>query len=289
MNTLLRYPEGAGLGLRLGMLGELFEDDDPRIPPEISFFEIAPENWMQVGGARGHALRKLTERHTFVGHGLALDLAGYAPLDTGHLRAIRRFLDLHHIGLYTEHLSFTRDGGHLHDLLPVPRTDAAVRHIASRIQMAQDELGQRIGIENASTYLSTPLDVMADDDFVVAVVEAADCDLHLDVNNVYVNAINHVYDPYAWIDHIARNIPRRVVYLHVAGHQRMADDFIVDTHGESVAPPVWHLLAHTYGRLGVRPTLLERDFEIPPITELLPDLRFIRKLQQRHAQGGADG
>jgi len=284
MNTLLRYPEGAGLGLRLGMLGELFEADEPHIPVEVGFFEIAPENWMQVGGARGDALRRLTERHTFVGHGLALDLAGYAPLDTAHLRAIRQFLDRHHIGLYTEHLSFARDGGHVHELWPVPRTEAAVSHVAMRIQMAQDELGQRIGIENASTYVGTPLDVMTDDDFVVAVVQAADCDLHLDVNNVYVNAVNHGHDPYAWIDHIARSIPRRVVYLHIAGHQRVAEDFIVDTHGGPIAPPVWHLLAHTYARLGVKPTLLERDFEIPPIDELLPDLRFIRKLQEGHAR-----
>lgn len=285
MNAALRHPEGAGLGLRASMLGELIEDDQPAVPGEIGFFEIAPENWMQVGGARGQALRLLSERHTVVGHGLALDLAGWAPLDTRHLRAIRRFLDQHHIGLYTEHLSFTRDGGHLHDLLPVPRTAEAVRHVACRIQMAQDELGQRIGIENASTYVRAPLDEMTEDDFIVAVTEAADCDLHLDVNNVYVNAINHGYDPYAWIDHIARSIPRRVVYLHVAGHQRVAEDFIVDTHGEAVAAPVWALLDHTYRRLGVLPTLLERDFDIPPIGELLPELRFIRSLQARHVPG----
>jgi len=282
MASSLRYPAGAGLGLRVGMLDELLGDDAPRVPAEIGFFEIAPENWMGVGGARGRALRALTERHTFVGHGLALDLAGYAPLDTAHLHAIRRFLDEHRIGLYTEHLSFTRDGGHLHDLLPVPRTEEAVRHVAARIRIAQEELGQRIGIENASTYVSSPLDAMTDDDFVVAVTEAADCDLHLDVNNVYVNAVNHGYDPYAWIDRIAGRIPRRVAYLHLAGHQRMEEDFIVDTHGEAVADPVWDLLDHTYARLGVIPTLLERDFDIPPIAELLPELHHIRDLQTRH-------
>jgi len=283
MTPSLRHPAGAGLGLRLGMLGELLVDGQPRLPPEIGFFEIAPENWMGMGGARGRSLRVLTERHTFVGHGLALDLAGYAPLDTAHLYAIRRFLDEHGIGLYTEHLSYTRDDGHLHELLPVPRTEEAVRHVAARIRIAQDVLGQRIGIENASTYVGTPLDEMTEDDFVVAVTEEAGCDLHLDVNNVYVNGVNHGHDPQAWIDHVADSIPGRVVYLHIAGHRRLAEDFIVDTHGEPVADPVWALLDHTYTRLGVRPTLLERDYEIPPLAELLPELRHIEALQVRHA------
>lgn len=283
MTPPFRHPAGAGLGLRLGMLGELFVDGQPHLPPEIGFLEIAPENWMGMGGSRGRSLRALTERHTFVGHGLALDLAGYAPLDSDHLHAIRRFLDEHHIGLYTEHLTYTRDGGHLHELLPVPRTEEAVRHVAARIRIAQDALGQRIGIENASTYVSTPLDAMTEDDFVVAVTEEADCDLHLDVNNVYVNGINHGHDPLAWIDRVAERIPARVVYLHIAGHRRLAEDFIVDTHGEAVADPVWALLDHTYARLGVRPTLLERDYEIPPIAELLPELRHIEALQTLHA------
>ncbi|TQV62449.1 MAG: DUF692 domain-containing protein [Halothiobacillaceae bacterium] len=281
MKTPARDPEGAGLGLRLSMLGELLGDDPSCTPAEIGFFEIAPEQWMGVGGECGQALRRLTQLHAFVGHGFSLDLGGHAPLNTAHLRALRRFLDLHHIALYTEHLAFIRDGGRLHEVLP--RTEAAARHVASRIQMAQDELGQRIGIGNASTFVGSPLDAMTEDDFIVAVTEAADCALHLDVNNVYVNATNHGYDPYAWIDHIARSIPRRVACLHVAGHRRVREDLLIDTHGEAVAAPVWALLDHAYARLGALPTLLERDVDIPPIRELLPELRFIRALQARHA------
>ena len=240
---------------------------------------MAPENWIDVGGARGKAFRALSERFPVVCHGLSLSLGGPGPLDELFLKRVRSFLERHRIALYTEHLSYCSDDGQLYDLLPIPFTADAVRHVAARIRHAQDILGRRIAVENASFYVQSPLDEMSELDFINAVLDEADCWLHLDINNLYVNSVNHRYDPEAFLRGLRRE---RIVYMHVAGHYREADDLIIDTHGADVIDPVWRLLDFSYGELGVYPTLLERDFNIPPLPALLGEVARIAQLQRRH-------
>ncbi len=266
---------GAGLGLRRALLDELESTDTAG----IDFLEVAPENWIGVGGRNGKRLRACSERWPLLCHGLSLSLGGPAPLDDTLLLRMRRFLDQHQVRIYSEHLSYCSDDGHLYDLMPIPFTDAAVRHVAERIDYVQEKLGRRIAIENVSFYAPLATD-MSEPEFVRAVLAQSDCDLLLDVNNVYVNAVNHGYDPQAFI---AALPSERIAYLHVAGHFREAEDLIVDSHGAAVIDPVWRLLDHAYACHGLRPTLLERDFNIPPLPELLAELDSIRAIQSRHA------
>lgn len=264
---------GAGLGLRRALLAEL-----QQMPPgAVDFLECAPENWIGVGGLMGDALQDLASRHSFTCHGLSLSLGGAAPLHQLLLKQIRQFLDRHHVTLYSEHLSWCADAGQLYDLLPIPFTDEAVRHVGARIGQVQDALGRRIAIENVS-YYAAPYQALSEVDFISAVLDEADCDLLLDVNNIYVNAINHGYDAR---DFIARMPTRRIVCYHVAGHFDEAEDLKVDTHGADVKAEVWDLLAHTYKVHGVRPTLLERDFNFPPLETLLAEVDAIRVLQAK--------
>jgi uncharacterized protein (UPF0276 family) len=272
--------QGAGLGYRR----ELMNDLESRVPDVIRFFEIAPENWIDMGGALGRRFRAFAERHRFVCHGLSLSLGGPTPLDEMLLRRIKGFLDEFNIPLYTEHLSYCSDEGHLYDLLPIPMTEEAVRHVAARIHRTQDILERRMAIENASFYVKAPIAEMDEPAFVRAVLEEADCDLHLDVNNVYVNSVNHGFDPRAYI---AAMPAERVVYLHMAGHYYGAADFIIDSHGADVIDPVWALLDFTYQTVGVRPTLLERDFNIPPLAELVKEVERIDALQRKYMQAPA--
>lgn len=270
-----RHPAGAGLGFRRELVPAL----KTRVPDAVAFFELAPENWIDMGGAFGRDLRGFTERFPFVCHGLSLSLGGPAPLDELLLAKIRQFMDAHGIALYTEHLSYCSDEGQLYDLLPIPFTGDAVQYVAARIRRAQDVLERRIAIENASYYTSSPIAEMDELAFVRAVLEEADCDLHLDVNNVYVNSVNHGYDPLAFI---AALPTERIVYLHMAGHHREAADLLVDTHGANVIEPVWALLDATYRLHGVGPTLLERDFNIPPLAGLAREVEHIAQLQAQH-------
>jgi uncharacterized protein (UPF0276 family) len=179
------------------------------------------------------------------------------------------------VRLYSEHLSYCSAGGHHYDLLPMPFTDEAVRHVASRIRQAQDVLGRRIAVENVS-YYAAPYQALPEIDFINAVLDEADCDLLLDVNNVFVNAINHGLDAYAFIGALPS---QRIACLHVAGHYDEATDLKIDTHGAPVKDNVWELLAFAYAAHGVRPTLLERDFNFPPLAELLQEIDHIRHLQ----------
>lgn len=270
-----RHPHGAGLGLRQEFMAQLH----PALPEGLDFFEIAPENWIGVGGESGRALRALTERVPFVCHGLSLSLGGPGPLNVALLRQIRRFMDLHGIALYTEHLAWCADtSGQLYELLPLPFTEEAVRHVAARIRQTQDVLGQRIAVENASYYAAHPNTPLSEIEFIQAVLAEADCDLHLDVNNLYVNSANHGGDPAAQL----RALPsERIAYLHVAGHRRMDDGLLLDTHGAAVIDPVWQLLQTAYAYHGVRPTLLERDNHLPPLAVLMQEVRQIGALQGR--------
>ena len=275
--------QGAGLGLRRGLLPELVNMKDDA----VDFMELAPENWIGVGGRFGRQFRSLTERFPIVCHGLSLSLGSPAPLDTAFLNDVKTFLDEHGIDCYTEHLSYCSDDkGHLYDLMPIPFTSEAVSYVAGRIRHTQDILERRIGIEHVS-YYAAPGQEMAELEFVNAVLAEADCDLLLDVNNIYVNSINFGYDANEFLAGIDGN---RTVYIHVAGHYVEAPDLRVDTHGADVIDPVWDLLKAAYVRWGVLPTLLERDFNFPKLSTLLMEVTAIREMQSevrvQHAAAG---
>nr|WP_298126231.1 DUF692 domain-containing protein [uncultured Pseudoxanthomonas sp.] len=265
----------AGLGLRRELLDELLAAP----AGAFDFLECAPDNWIGVGGRYGEALQTLSSRHALTCHGLSLSLGGVAPLDDTFLARTRRFLDQHGVTLYSEHLSYCTDDGHLYDLMPIPFTEEAVRHVAAHIRQAQDTLGRRIAVENVS-YYAAPYQAMDEADFIIAVLSEADCDLLLDVNNIYVNAINHGYEAR---DFLTRMPSARIASYHIAGHYDEADDLKVDTHGAPVKGDVWSLLSLAYATHGVRPTLLERDFNFPPLAELAAEVQRIRELQSAHA------
>jgi uncharacterized protein (UPF0276 family) len=239
--------------------------------------EVAPENWINVGGQRRKFFNYFTDRFPFVCHGLSLSIGGPSPLDRTFVRKLRQFMDDYDIRAYSEHLSYCTDDGHLYDLMPIPFTGEAVSYVAGRIAQVQDMLGRRMAIENVS-YYAAPGAELSEIDFINAVISEADCDLLLDVNNIYVNSVNHRYDPVEFL----RALPGdRIAYGHIAGHTNEAEDLIIDTHGADVIEPVWELLARAYARFGVFPTLLERDFNLPPVTELLDEVRQIKKAQDK--------
>jgi uncharacterized protein (UPF0276 family) len=232
-----------------------------------------------MGGRAGRDFRAFTERYPFVCHGLSLSLGGPGPLDEMLLRRTRDFMREHGMRLFTEHLSWCADDSHLYDLLPIPMTEEAVRYTAERIARAQDILGMRIGVENASTYIAPPDAEMTEPEFVRAVVERADCLLHLDVNNIYVNSRNFGFDPYAYLAQLPLE---RTCYVHVAGHYVEEDGLVIDTHGSEVIDPVWQLLQAAYQRIGHSvPTCLERDFNIPDLPILAQVVAHIAHLQHQ--------
>lgn len=269
--------EGAGLGLRR----ELLESLVGGAGTDIDFYELVPENWINFGGQLGKQLRSLTERFPFVSHGLSLSIGSPAPLDEEFLQDLKKFLDAHQIRKYTEHLSYCSDEGHLYDLMPIPFTLEAAEYVAGRICRVQEILERRIAIENVS-YYAAPGKELEEIEFLNAVVEQADCELLLDINNIYVNSVNHGYDPNAFLAAIPAD---RVAYAHIAGHYVEAEDLIVDSHGAEVIDPVWGLLEQAYQLYGTFPTLLERDFNIPPLPDLLDEVRTIRSIQRKTREG----
>ena len=274
MNVRTFHVNGAGLGLRRALLGPLQSHG----LDAVDFMEVAPENWMSVGGRYGKAFREFTERVPFVCHGLSLSIGGPSPLDETFLHRLKQFLDQHNIRCYSEHLSYCTDEGHLYDLMPIPFTAEAVDYVSARVLRVQEILERRIALENVS-YYAAPGAEMGEIEFINAVLEQADCDLLLDVNNIYVNSINHRYDALDFL----RSLPgHRIAYGHIAGHYNEAEDLIVDTHGADVIPGVWDILEAAYREFGVFPTLLERDFNIPPVIELMAEVRQITALQEKY-------
>ncbi len=271
MNTVKNLVHNAGLGLRRSFLKEIV--DNP--PQNVSFYEVAPENWITIGGKLGKQFRAMTEQFDFICHGLSLSIGSTDPLDEDFVYDVKNFMHAHQIKFYSEHLSYCSHQGHLYDLMPIPFTSDAVSHVAKRIQRVQDILEQKIAIENVS-YYAAPGQEMDEIDFFNAVVEEADCDILIDLNNIYVNSVNHNYDAEAFL----RAIPvHRIAYAHIAGHYVEEDDFLIDTHGADVIDPVWKLLAKAYELYGVFPTLLERDFNIPSLEILSKEVDTILSIQ----------
>jgi len=270
-----QYPvTGTGLGLRREVMDEMLKSN---LAP-VNFLEVAPENWINVGGTYGKKFRQFTEKFDFVCHGLSLSIGSPAPLDEAFVQNVGKFLQTHNIKHYTEHLTYCSDDGHLYDLLPIPFSEEAVHYVAERIRRVQDILQQEISMENASYYTPAPGKEMEEIDFLKAVLDEADCGLLLDINNIYVNSINHKYDAVEFLKQLPAE---RIRYAHIAGHYNEDEDLIVDTHGADVIDPVWALLDNAYEHFGVFPTLLERDFNIPPIPELLTEVNQIAAAQAR--------
>ncbi|MEQ3513808.1 DUF692 domain-containing protein [Pseudoalteromonas sp. BZB3] len=260
-----------GLGLRREMLDDFIESP----PGQVDFLEVAPENWLKMGGKFGKQFKQLTEKHTFICHGLSLSIGSPEPLDVEFVKSLKSFFKTHNIKLYSEHLSYCSGTGHMYDLMPIPFTADAIKHVAARIKQVQDILEQRIAVENVS-YYAAPGQEMSEQEFTLEVLKQADCDLLLDVNNIYVNSVNHGYDA---IEFLQAMPSERVLYGHVAGHYEESTSLLVDTHGADVCDPVWNLLAKAYDYHGLFPTLLERDFNIPSMPEVLSEVDIIKKLQ----------
>jgi uncharacterized protein (UPF0276 family) len=268
-----QYPvSGAGLGLRRGLIDHLMAEPHNN----IDFMEVAPENWINVGGKLAEKFRFFTERYPFLSHGLSLSIGSPAPLDESLLRNIKTFMDQHNIRFYSEHLSYCSDNGQLYDLMPIPFTDDAVHYVSNRIRRSQDILERRMAIENVSYY--APIDTSLNEiDFIKAVLDESDCDLLLDINNIVVNSINHNYDAKEFMLAMPK---KKISYFHLAGHYVEAEDLRVDTHGSAVSDSVWQLLADAYEYFGPVPTLLERDFNFSPIEALLAEVQQIKAMQK---------
>jgi uncharacterized protein (UPF0276 family) len=276
---------GVGLGLKRELIPQIqrhFQHTAANdIINNIDFVEIAPENWIGAGGKYAKDLAWFVERYPIVCHGLCLSLGGPDPLNIKFLKQVKQFLADNQIPLYTEHLSYCSDfyqgkPGYLYDLLPIPFTEEAVHYVADRIKQTQDILGQRIAVENASFYVKAPIATMDELTFLKAVLTEADCWLHLDINNIYVNSVNFGFDASAFL----KGVPaERIVYSHMAGHYQQTPDLLIDTHGTDVIDPVWSLLEEAYALFGTFPTLLERDSNIPPLEILMKEIDQIATLQ----------
>ncbi|EGT81508.1 hypothetical protein BFQ30_10305 [Haemophilus quentini] len=296
--------QGAGLGYRRDLADDFLNLSSNNA---IQFMEVAPENWVKMGGAARYKFDQAAERYPLAVHGLSLSLGGQAPLDRELLKNTKALMTQYNSTFFSEHLSYCECEGHLYDLLPMPFTEEAVKHVAQRIRYVQDFLGLQISLENTSYYLHSPTSTMNEVEFLNAIAQEADCGIHLDVNNIYVNGVNHgLLDPYVFLDQVD---VKRVNYIHIAGHDeehsaaqvvedlegesfnkikgayRHLPELLIDTHGEAVKGTVWDLLEYAYQRRpAIPPTLLERDFNFPPFAELYAEVEHIAQLQQKYAQ-----
>ncbi len=272
---------GAGLGLRRALIPAL--ESSTQINA-IDFMEVAPENWLKLGGRYRRSFDRLAERFPVVLHGLSLSIGGPDPLNTTLIQSIKQFKQQYQCPLYTEHLSYCTDGGQLYDLMPIPFNEESAQHVIDRIKQVQDILGERMALENASYYLRQPGSDMTELDFILSILEEADCYLHLDINNAYVNATNHGYDAQEFIQKLPTE---RIVYGHMAGHEQKSEDLIIDTHGSDVIDPVWDLLEFSYQHHGIFPTLLERDFDFPELNSLINEVNHIKQIQSQQQKAHA--
>ena len=260
-----------GIGFRKDF-GEEFLDEKLIRP---NFVELAPENWMGIGGYWKKILKQVAEKYPITCHGLSLSIGSPEELDMDFLKHIKQFLSDYDVKIYSEHLSYSKcDNAHLYDLLPIPFTEDAVKHIAQRIKQVQDFLERKIAIENVSYYTPVAAE-MSETEFINAIVKEADCQLLMDVNNVYVNAHNHQYDAKDFLSQMPLD---RVAYIHMAGHYQISEELIIDTHGEDIIDPVYKLFEWTLERMNPVPVLLERDFNIPELEDLQNEMNRLQAI-----------
>jgi uncharacterized protein (UPF0276 family) len=265
--------QGFGLGLRTDFQAELLEGplEGPARP--VDWLEVLTENYLVPGGPPLANLDRARERYPLAMHGVSLSIGASDPLDMEYLAQLRDLARRIEPQIVSDHLCWTGHAGiNSHDLLPVPHTEEAVAHIAARVARVQDFLKRRIALENVSSYVDYSFSAVPEWEFLAAVAERADCDILLDVNNIYVSAFNHEFDP---LDYLAGVPAKRVRQYHLAGH-RNNGSHIVDTHDHPVIDPVWRLFAEAYRRIGPRPAMIERDADIPPLAELLAEVDRMR-------------
>ncbi|MBQ0957557.1 DUF692 domain-containing protein [Ideonella sp. 4Y11] len=266
-----------GSGFGIGLRTEHYGDFRARPPREwgLDWLEIISENYLVPGGRPLAHLDAIRRDIPIAMHGVSLAIGSTEALDRSYLRELRALIDRVQPCRISDHLCWGRvDHRYLHDLLPLPYTEAMLRHVVERISQVQDALGQRLLLENVSSYVGWQADEMDEARFLAEVAQRADCEILLDVNNVWVSAQHHGFDPQAFIDAMP---PTRVTQLHLAGHQ-MTEDGPIDTHDHPVSDPVWALYAHTVRRLGAVPVMIERDDAIPPLPELLAELDTARRV-----------
>jgi uncharacterized protein len=272
---------GVGLGLRWDFLEEVV--DGPQLP--IDFFEVSPENYMRRGGYYPEQLERLDGRYPLVTHGLTLSIGAREEPDRSYLSELRAEIVRTKSPLHSDHLCFSSAGARsLHELLPLAHSRENVTRVAERARRMHALLGVPFALENITYYVHPGRPQLSELEFLTAVLEAADVGLLLDVNNVYVNSLNHGFDPHGFI---AALDPSRVVEIHVAGHTRTSSGLVLDTHGAPVADPVLELLEFTLKRTGPCPVVLERDNDVPELSELVREVEVLRGIYQRAV--GADG
>ena len=230
-----------------------------------SFIELAPENWIGMGGYWKKVLDKAAEKFPITCHGLSLSIGSPDEVDVEFVKQVKKFLKQYNVKVYSEHLSYSKcDNAHLYDLLPIPFRKDAVKHIVQRIKQVQDILEMPLVLENVSYYTPVAAE-MTEVEFISAIVKESGCNMLLDVNNVYVNSFNHEYEPKEFIKKLPLD---KVAYIHMAGHEQISDTLIIDTHGQAVIDPVFELFDYAVGLVKPVPVLLERDFNIPELEEL---------------------
>jgi hypothetical protein len=264
-----------GLGLRRDIAEEIL--DSKTLTPD--FLEFAPENWMGMGGMWKRVMDQAVEKFPITCHGLSLSLGSPEELDWEFIRELKLFLDENQVKIFSEHLSYTKSqNAHLYDLLPIPFRKDAVDHVVDRIRKVQDVLQRPLAIENVSYYTPVAAE-MSEIEFVNQIVEGADCQMLLDVNNVYVNAFNHQYDAKEYIDQLPLD---KVAYIHMAGHEQVEPDLIIDTHGQPIIDPVYELFEWTIAKMDPVPVLLERDYNFEDTEQIQSELLQIKGLIKKH-------
>jgi len=261
---------GFGLGLRT-----VHYEDILASHPCVDWFELLSENYFVAGGKPLHYLDRICAEYPVVMHGVALSIGSSDPLDWNYLRSLKALAERVNPYWISDHLCWTGiSGKNTHDLLPLPYTEEALEQVASRVQTVQDFLGRRILLENVSSYVSYRESELTEWEFLAEIARRADCLILLDVNNIYVSAYNHGFDPEEYLAGIP---PERVQQIHLAGHSNCGD-YIIDTHDADVIDPVWDLYAQAIARLGPVPTMIERDDHIPPLADLVAELDRARRV-----------
>ena len=261
--------DGFGLGLRPVHYHDFLEHQ-----PRIDWLEIISENYMVPGGKPLHFLDSIRRDYPMVMHGVSLSIGSIDPLDLNYLTELKALADRVQPAWVSDHICWTGVGHtNLHDLLPMPYTEAALKHLVDRVDQVQHFLGRQIVLENASTYVAFTADEMSEWEFVAELAKRADCKLLLDVNNVHVSAVNHGFDARRYIDAMPTD---RIVQIHLAGHEDHGD-YIIDTHDHPIVAPVFELYRYTLERLGWIPTMIERDDNIPALSDLMDELDIVKK------------
>ena len=268
MNTALNL--GFGLGLRATHYEAIFETR-----PTLDWFEIISENYMVPGGRPLANLMRIRSDYPMAMHGVSLSIGSSDPLNVDYLNELKKLADRIEPAFISDHLCWTGIAGkNLHDLMPLPYTEEVVSHVASRVRQVQDFLGRQILLENVSSYVTFAQSAMSEWEFLRAIAEKADCHILLDINNIFVSAFNHGFEPIEYVE----GIPiERVRQFHLAGHENRGD-IIIDTHDATVIDPVWDLYARACQRFGPVSTMIERDDNIPPLDELLVELDHARQI-----------